>query len=339
MGKGGGGGNEYAMMQMQREQQEQQRQQREADAAAADRRQQAQWAREDAQTQQQTAAVTAYDQRAEEKKTAQKATTQELIDAALGTARGTAGQTLSSRGLSSDEFMPIIENEFGRVRSTIPSTSEDVSSYFTPELIDTTLNREQQNRRTNYGQKVNEYFTPSYAEGKWAGTADDQLIDSILGEASGSAQSAVERARARGQLDETGYKAAQNRLNTATTTGRSKAQALGGGVLERYKGELGGIADEARTGASSYNLGGTFDPTSYQQKAEGKYGEQKGTFEGDVRSAIGDAGQFYDVGDIIGFGAKEQGSQNTASSPLAEVLAKRETGRTARRGLGGTGTF
>jgi len=328
--------NSAQLMQMQNES-------RASESAAAEQRQQAQWAH-DAELERQrgatqTAATTQQAQQAEAAKVAQKATTAELIDAALGTARGTAGQTLSSRGLSNDEFMPIIENEFSRVRSTIPSTAEDVSSYFTPELIDTTLNREQENRRTRYGQKVNEYFTPSYATGKWAGTADDALIDTILGEAGGSAQSAVERARARGQLDETGYNAAQNRLNTATTTGRSRAQALGGGVLERYRGELSGIGDEARTGASQYNLGGTFDPTSYTQKAEGKYGEQQGTFEGDVRGAIGDAGQFYNTGDIIGFGAREQGAQNTASSPLAEVLAKRETARTARRGIGGTGTF
>lgn len=330
--------------------QQQAKEQKAADEAAADRRQKEQWAREDAKEAAKVEALksgTSYEQvaqqlqetKAEEKKTAQKATTQELIEQALGGARGTATSALTSRGLSSNEFMPIIENEFSRVRSTIPTTAEDVSSYFTPELVDTTLNREQENRRTRYGQKVNEYFTPSYGESKWAGTADDALIDTILGEAGGTAQSAVERARARGQLDDTGYKAAQNRLNLATTTGRSKAQALGGGVLERYRGELSGIGDEARTGASSYNLGSTFDPAGYTQKAEGKYGEQKGTFEGDVRSAIGDAGQFYDVGDIIGFGAKEQGSQNTASSPLAEVLAKRETDRTARRGLGGTGTF
>jgi hypothetical protein len=260
-------------------------------------------------------------------------------DAAIGGARGAAGTALSSRGLSTDEFMPLIESEITRTGTSIPDLSENPGSYFGPDFTDVILNREQENRRAGYGRKINEFFTPSYASSTFSDTADDPFIDTILGEASGQAQAGVERARARGQLDETGYTAAINKLGQATTAGRSRANELGNTVIQRNRQYLNDIGNEARTGASGYTLGGTFDPTEYSNRASSRAADLRGTFEGDVRNAIGDPSQFYDLGEIINFGGREQGATNAPSSPLAEVLAKRETARTARRGIGGTGTF
>jgi len=294
--------------------------------------QQAQWAREDAQKAQakadsDAAAVTA------------RNTFNTGLESAVAGARGAAQNTLTSRHLSTDEFMPLIEQALTTTRSSVPDLAGNPSSYFGPDFADTVLNREQGNRRTNYTNTLNQTFTPTYSQGQWADTADDPIISSLLGEASGQAQSAVERAKARGQLDDTGYTAAMNRLTQATTTGQSKAQALGHTVIDRNRQALEDVANQGRTAASSYTLGGSFDPKTYSDQASSLLGQQKGTFEGDVRGAIGDPNQFYDIGSIIDFGGREQGAQNTASSPLADVLAKRETDRTARRGLGSTGTF
>lgn len=261
------------------------------------------------------------------------------LENAINSARGAASSTLASRHLSTDEFMPLIENELMRVKGTIPDTSTNPGTYFGPDLADTVLNREQSNRRTNYTNTLNQTFTPTYAQGQWSDAADDPILTSILGEASGTAQSAIERAKARGQLDDTGYTAAINRLGQSTTTGMAKAQTLGHTVIDRDRQALEDIANQGRTAASSYTLGGSFDPKTYSDEASSLYGTQKGTFEGDVRGAVGDPNQFYDIGSIIDFGGREQGAQNPTSSPLADVLAQRETARTARRGLGSTGTF
>lgn len=260
------------------------------------------------------------------------------IDSALAGARGSATDYITGRGLDPTEFMPSIENEFTRIRSTIPDLAENPGSYFSPDLAATILGNTETGRRAQYGRTVNEYFTPSYATNAFADTSDDAILEAILGGQYNQAQSGVERARARGTLTPEGYNASLNRLNTSRDAGRATLQNLGGTVVSRNRDILSGIGDEARSGAAGYTLGSTFDPGVYTSRAESTLGDLRSRFEGDVRNAVGST-SLFDLGDIINFGAREQGASNAPNTPLAEVLAQREQARTSRRGVGSTGSF
>lgn len=261
------------------------------------------------------------------------------LDAAVAGARGSAATTLNQRGLDPNEFNPLINAEIDRIRTTIPDLAESPGTYFGPDLTDVILGREENARRTRYGNEVNSFFTPSYATNAFADTADDAILASILGEQRNSAQSAIERARARGTLNDQGYNAANQRLNSAAQAGNATLQTLGGTVISRNRQALGNIGDEARSSASSYTLGGSpFDLGTYRGRADSTLADLSSRFEGDVRGAAAGA-NLFDLGDIIGFGAREQGAQNDANNPLAEVLAQREQSRRANRGLGTQGSF
>lgn len=260
------------------------------------------------------------------------------LDAAMTGARGSANQYITNRGLDPTEFMPDIESALATTRSSIPDLAENPGSYFSPDFAATVLGNVEQGRRAQYGRAVGEYFTPSYANTAFADTADDAILSAILGDQYGQAQASVERARARGTLTPEGYNASLKRLDTSRDAGNATLQQLGGTVLSRNRDTLSAIGDEARTGAAGYTLGTTFDPTSYTGRAESTKADLTGRLEGDVRNAVGGT-QLFDIGDIINFGAREQGAVNAPGTPLAEVLAQREQARTSRRGVGSTGSF
>lgn len=276
--------------------------------------------------------------RQEQEKADREARYQVALNAARTGARSSAEGILSSRGLATNEFMPLIDTEINRIASTIPSGAEAPGSYFADNLADIVLGREEGARRTNYTNTLNSTFTPNYAHNAFADTADDPILESIFGSQYGEAQQAVERARARGTLNDQGYSAATRRLSETSPGARSTLQTLGGTVLSRNRDALTGIANEGRSAANSYTLGSQFDPTTYTSRAESTRNDLNNRLEGDVRSAVGGT-QLFNIGDIIGFGGREQGAQNNPSNAIAEVLAQRENRRTAQRGLGSTGAF
>jgi len=139
-------------------------------------------------------------------------------------------------------------------------------------------------------------------------------------------------------LNDQGYNASINRLTGARDAGNAKLQDLGGTVISRDRQALTDVADKGRSAANAYTLGGTFDPNVYTNEASSTSADLHNRFEGDVRGAASGT-DLFDLGDIIGFGAREQGAQNNPNNALAEVLAQRETARRSQRGVGGTGSF
>lgn len=260
------------------------------------------------------------------------------VEAATTGARATGRERIVQRGLDPTEFNPLIESEITRIRGGIPDLAENPSSYFSPDIADLVLGREESARRGRYTNQLNQFFTPSYATSQFADTADDPVLESILGTQYGEALGGVERARARGTLTDAGYNASIRRLGSDRSAASATLQDIGGGVLERNRGQLRNIADEALSGASGYTLGNTFDPTQYTGRAESTATGLRDRLEGDVRGAVGGT-QLFDIGNILQFGAREQGAQNPTSTTIAEVLARRASERGRGRGLGSTGTF
>lgn len=260
------------------------------------------------------------------------------IEAAITGARSGAEQRLGQRGLATDEFMPLINSEISRIRTTVPDLATNPSSYFSPDLADTVLSREENARRANYNTTLRNTFTPSYYTDAFGDTADDPFLEAIVGSQYDQTLAGVERARARGTLGPGGYDAALRKLTGARSGASARAQEIGGTVLERNRTSLRNVADEGFSGASNYALGTTFDPSQYINRATSLRSDLSGRLEGDIRNAIGGT-EFFDLGDIIGFGAREQGAQNNPNTPLAEVLAQRASSRNSKRGIGSTGSF
>jgi hypothetical protein len=266
----------------------------------------------------------------------------EALTAAEQAARDRAIQTLTSRGLNVDEFSPLLDIEIAARKAGIPELDANPGAYLPADLVDLVLTREEANRRSNYINQLKSTFTPSYEYSAFADDLDDPILEAILNDQYNEAATALQRARARGTLNDDGYNRGMSELGNMRQAGMSQAQALGGSVLSRNRSELSKIKDDAFAGASGYTLGSQFDPSFYTERAASRRDDLLGSLDADVRAAL-QGQQFFDIGEIIGSAGRAQGAINPGGegggNALAEVIAQRAKDRTAQRGLGGTGAF
>lgn len=194
----------------------------------------------------------------------------------------------------------------------------------------------------DYQRAINEWAPEGFSTNAFASTADDAIINAILGEQFGSASDSILRARDRGTLNDAGFRYAMDNLNTQKQAAMARLQDMGGGILEGYRGSLDDIVKNARTGAGTWDFGDTFDPNFYRTQAETRQSELGGRLEGDIRNAIGGE-QFFNTTDLIQKGGIGQGAQNTGlgsqSGGLMAAITQRKSEEEKQRGLGTQGSF
>lgn len=219
------------------------------------------------------------------------------IDAAYNAARQRATQQASNYGLN--DLNSVIESALGLAKSSIPSTATDYSGYFGQSAIDNIFNQEQQNRRRQYENQVRADMPYGFEYTQFGDTADDAVINAILGQQYDDAMRELQGYKSSGTITEPNYNDALARLGNQRSAAESQLQSLGGGVLSGYRGQLSDVGNEALTNARNYTLGDTFDPSYYSSKASNLASGFSSRMEGDIRSALGDT-NLFDVGSLVG---------------------------------------
>jgi len=277
--------------------------------------------------------------RTNEQRAADTETFNTNITNAITGARDRAYQDIAGRGLNADDFSSDIDRMLNSIRGQVPQLDTNPGSYFAnQDIADLVLNNATTNRRTQYGNQVNNLFGNDFANQKVASTADDDLINSILGDQYNTALEQVQRAFERGTINDQGFQTAMNALNNQKTTASANLQQTGGGLLQAIRDSLSGVGNEARNAASNYQLGTTFDPNSYVSRADSIYNEGIGGLEGNLRNAIGGQ-QFFDVGSILNQGRTAQGTANNSNRALFDAFAADQKDKDKQRGLGTQGVF
>jgi hypothetical protein len=267
---------------------------------------------------------------------AQRSAFNTSLSNAQNTFRTNATQRLTSLGLDPNQYGSLIDRALTGASTRVADLDPNPGQYFTDSLLDDTINREQTDRRINFGRQVASTFRSDEPFTRFNDSLDDPFIDSVLGRQRGEAVSALDNARRRGSLNDRGYEAAFARLGEMEAAGRSTANTLGGSVLQGYRDQLGEVADRARSSAGSYTLGGNFDVGTYRTRFDNLANDLSGRLEGDVSSAL-EGQNFFDLGDIITRGGAAQGAVNPRTE-LADVLAQRARTRTNERGVGASGS-
>ena len=261
----------------------------------------------------------------------------------LGGARartyGTIEDLFTQRGLDPTEYDPRIQAALDREQAGITFGMNPV---FSSDIGTNLLNDLRNEQIRGYQRSINEYAPEGFERNAFASTADDAIIEAILSEQFGEASDAILRARDRGTLNDAGFRYAMDNLGTQRSAAGSRLQDIGGGILEGYRGELGGIASNARTGAGNFDFGDTFNPDIYRDQITSRQGELSGRLEGDIRNAIGGE-QFFNTADLIQKGGVGQGATNTGlggqSGSLLAAISQRKQDEEKQRGLGTTGSF
>lgn len=261
------------------------------------------------------------------------------LSSAVEGARARTLQDISGRGLDANMFTSEIDQMLNSIRGQVPQLDNNPGSYFANQNIaDIVLGNATTNRRTQYSNQINNMFGNDFANQRVASTADDSYIDSILGEQYNPALEQIQRAFERGTVNEQGFQTAMNSLNNQRTTAAANLQQTGGGLLQSIRDSLSGVGNEARNAASNYQLGTTFDPTSYQSRADTIFNEGMSGLEGNLRNAIGGQ-QFFDIGSILNQGRTAQGTANNNNRALFDAFQADEQNKNKQRGLGTQGVF
>ena len=270
----------------------------------------------------------------------QRAQFGEALGANRNNAYGNITNEFTRRGLNPQEYEDRINAAldleqqgmtFGTGRNTFDSSISN-------KILDDIRNE----KVRGYQSTVNEFAPEGFADQVFGSTADDAVIQAILGEQYGTASDSILRARDRGTLNDQGFQYSMSNLDQQRKAAEARLQQMGGGVLEGYRNDLRGVADNARTGAGGWDFGDTFDPDFYRTQIEGKQGELGGRLEGDIRNAIGGE-QFFNISDLIQKGGVGQGAQNTGmgsqSGGLLAAFSDRKKQEEQDRGLGTQGSF
>ena len=260
------------------------------------------------------------------------------LDSAYNRGISYAQDRVGQLGLNYDELKDPIISEFQRQRGSVPQLDSNPGAYFGDDLLDRVLGRIRDTRRSQYGQQVGQFAGDGFADRLIGNDYDDKYLQGIYDEQFGDASSQLQRSFARGNLSPIGMSLAQKQLESQGRAGMSRLQDLGGGVLSKYKTELGDLGSRARTAAGGYELGGTFNPEDYKQQIEGKRGEFGQRIEGDIRDATRGE-NIFNVDDIIGKAGVSQGVYNPAtssatasSSPIFGALSARKKRNTSSAG-------
>lgn len=268
---------------------------------------------------------------------------------AFDTAKGTATSRLGAMGLddaTTAQLSGLVGNKFQSIYDTAGTSANDYSGVFDADaVLNSVLGTERTGRRGGYSTAVNAAFNGVDPTTDFADTADDQYINDIVGRQYTDATSALERAKARGSLTNTGYSSGLAYLGDQRNTAMSTAQTLGGAVLARDRGELSGIKSKAATDAGAWDFGQTFDPNKYLTDYTNKKTALSEGLGGEISNAL--AGQnWFNVGDVLTKAGYAQGAQNVKplqsgfdTPALAALGDERKKNSAAGRGLGGTGVF
>jgi hypothetical protein len=173
----------------------------------------------------------------------------------------------------------------------------------------------------------------------FADTVDDPILQAIYDTQRGDAQLVLDRAKARGQLNDVGYSRAATDLSGQGLSGMSTLQSLGGGVLADYRSRL---ANERNTGlsrADTASFNQPFDAQSIVDRLNSMKTGMQGSLEGDIYKAVGGT-SFFTPSVSIGKGGSAQGTVNPSKINFDEnpLLAAFRTGGNARKSYGGTNT-
>lgn len=257
-------------------------------------------------------------------------------DAAFTAAQGTGRDILTGRGLDANAFEGIITRALTDQKARIPTGDPNPASYFTTDVINNALTQEENQRRIRNTGVVNNEFATGFDRTYIPDTADDSYINELLTGQKANANTALEFAKSRGKLNDSGWNTAQQKLSEQEGGARSTLDTLGMSVLNKNRAGLSAIKDKASTAANSYSLGSPdFSINPYKDELTSAVDGYNKNLKGDLTNALGGT-SLFNVNDILLSGARAQGPQNLTTANVPGTMPKKQN---QDRGLGSTGVF
>lgn len=267
------------------------------------------------------------------------------LEAAYQRALGFGNKQITDRGFNQqlvDQYgiMDAYKTLLDQRRSEIdPSMEGDLYNQFSVnDYFNNVVDSGQTRYRTDLRNSIMGAGGDGFEYDAFADTADDSILEAILSTQRNDAQMVLDRARARGQLNDVGYSRAATDLSGQGKGAMGTLQELGGGVLADYRSRLKNEYDTglSRAGQASFNQ--PFNASSVVDRLNEMRTQLGSSLENDVYKAVGGTG-FFTPSVSIGKGGASQGTVNPSKINFAEnpLLAAFAPGAD-RRGYGGSNT-
>jgi len=278
-------------------------------------------------------------QRIDREKAQAKVDFQNKLSTATEGARNTGRNYFGARGLDADSYASLIDSIINETRLKVPELDANPASYFTSDAFASGINNAETIKRGNLTGKVNTTFAPGFDKSLISDTADDSILESILGTQRGQALQQIDFNRKRGVINDTGYSTILNELSGMENAGRSTLTGIGDSILGKGRQELMNIRGDAGNAASGYQFGMPEpDVNKYYSDAQSKANSWMSGLEGSIRSALGST-NLFDVPTLLQKGGTAQGPINLTTADASTALPFDPKKSNSKRGLGSTGVF
>lgn len=250
---------------------------------------------------------------------------------------GSLGLTQDKLGIDHDPLTQLITQGLEGSRSALSMSNFNDRAR---SVADDAIGTQTGIARSRLGSQVDELFPQDFSSSRIPDTMDDAIIESLIGSRFEDATGFLDRAMSRGQLAESGYGRAYDDLLEQRTASNSRLQDLGLGVLDKGRQQLSSIGDEARQGASSFELGSSFDPNTFTSKADNAFSQFSSGLEGSILSALG-SDPIFNPQASFSLGASSQSAFNPTQSAtgLTEAIRAQRERQREDRGIGNQGAF
>lgn len=224
----------------------------------------------------------------------------------------------------------------GGARSRVPQISENVGSYFDYDnLWNQATQQAQSAEQTRLDNKFRDMTPVGWQSQRFSDSADDSILDAILGEQYGESFDKIDAARARGQLSQGGFDNSVRRLGDKRTAARSTLEDLGLGVLGGYRDELTGIGKQFSDQIGNYKIGQNLDLDNFSRLLDERQGSLQSRMRGDIYRALGDT-ELFNTDAIMAKGGSAAGVSN---NPLRNAFTNSNAFNDPTRTTGTTGVF
>jgi hypothetical protein len=258
----------------------------------------------------------------------QMGASRQRVEAAYNAALQDANRRLQTRGLDASsghgygsDIMGLVRGALDRARAGAPEIVENASALFSPTKFDDAFNEVRSGRRNELGRGLDDFAGAGFEQQAFGMTAGDDILRAIIGEQHTDAQETLNRALARGQINEAGFGQAQTGLGRQQSGAMSRGQDMAGGVLQGYRNQLTGMAQGFRDRVNNYNLDNSINLDSKRQQLGDLTNNLRGRMDGDIMNAIGDY-NFFDTNTLLGRAANRSGMQNNNTSPLVSSTSQ-----------------
>lgn len=249
------------------------------------------------------AAADAAAKQAAQQAAAQQAAAQKAAqENAYNTARGYGSQQVKDRGFDQsliDKYgvLDLYGSSVDKARAGMAGNPNP--TYNTGLLFNDALSSGLNKYRGDIAGQIGS-LTPEGFANEWFGdTADDDILNTILGTQRTAAEGTLSDALARGQINQQKYDQALLGLDTQGAEGLDWLQSTGGNVLGGYRNKLDAFRTGELSKVGNYDFSNPFDFNAFSTNANKQRDTYTGQLQGDITSAVGNR-QFFDPNSLIG---------------------------------------